>query len=90
MATKTKKTTKILLSLPVEDLKELDRVAVLRHKTRTELIRDALREKYLRYERTPEQQARVEEAFKHFEALREKWKEPFDSAKEIRKMRDSR
>ena len=84
------KTTKILLSLPTEDVRELDRVAKLRHKTRTELIRDALREKYLRYQRTPEMQARVDEAFRHFEVSRKLWKEPFDSAKEIRKMRDSR
>jgi metal-responsive CopG/Arc/MetJ family transcriptional regulator len=87
MATKSKK---ILLALPAEELRELDRVATMRHQSRSELIREALRDKYLRYGRSPETQARVEEAFRRFESIRDRWGEPFDSAREVRRMRDSR
>ena len=81
---------KVMISLPEGFLSELDRAAESEHRTRSELIREALRE-YLRggkQPRKPIENPRVQEAFKALRSLN--WKEKFDSTEVIRKMRDSR
>lgn len=82
--------SKVLLNIPDEYLKALDEVAEEKHQTRSELIREAVRKIYYRPRRTPEQQARIEEVGRDIDRQREQWKEPFDSSKIIREMRDSR
>ena len=81
---------KVMISLPERFLSEVDKAAQAEHRTRSDLIREALRE-YLRTEKfskKPIENPRVKEAFETLRSLT--WKEKFDSAKVIRGMRDSR
>ncbi len=81
---------KVMISLPERFLSEIDKVARLEQRTRSELIREALRS-YLRGERRyekPIDSPRVQEAFKALRSLT--WKEKFDSTEVVRTMRDSR
>jgi CopG family transcriptional regulator / antitoxin EndoAI len=81
---------KVMISLPERFLSEVDKAAQAEHRTRSDLIREALRE-YLRAEKRskkPIENARVKEAFETLRSLT--WKEKFDSTEVIRRMRDSR
>jgi len=81
---------KVMISLPDEFLSEVDKAAKSEHRTRSDLIREALRE-YFRVEKRlqkPIENSRVREAFETLRSLH--WKEKFDSTEVIRKMRDSR
>lgn len=81
---------KVMISLPDRFLSEVDKAAQAEHRTRSDLIREALRE-YLRGEKRskkPIENPRVQEAFETLRSLT--WKEKFDSTKVIRGMRDSR
>ena len=82
--------SKVLINIPDEYLEAIDETAQEQHRTRSELIREALRKVYYRPRRTPEEQARIEEVGRKIDRLRGQWKEPFDSSKIIREMRDSR
>jgi Arc/MetJ-type ribon-helix-helix transcriptional regulator len=81
---------KVMISLPDEFLSEVDKAAKSEHRTRSELIREALREYFLSGKRSikPIENPRVQEAFQTLRSL--SWKEKFDSTDVIRKMRDSR
>jgi CopG family transcriptional regulator/antitoxin EndoAI len=81
---------KVMISLPEGFLSEVDKAAEAEHRTRSDLVREALRE-YLRGEkrsRKPIESPRVQQAFETLRSLT--WKEKFDSTKVIRRMRDSR
>ncbi len=81
---------KVTISLPEDVLSELDRVAQSEHRTRSYLVREALRE-YLRPEKRskrPIDDPRVRDAFETLRSL--SWEGKFDSTEIIRKMRDSR
>ena len=82
--------SKVMISLPDQFLSEVDQIAKSEQRTRSELIREALRE-YLRkgkeYKR-PIDNPQVKEAFESLRSI--KWKGKFDSTKIIREMRNSR
>lgn len=81
---------KVMISLPDEFLSEVDKAAKSEHRTRSDLIREALRE-YFRGGNRPQkpiENSRVREAFETLRSLT--WKEKFDSTEAIRKMHDSR
>jgi Arc/MetJ-type ribon-helix-helix transcriptional regulator len=81
---------KVMISLPDEFLLEIDDVAKAEHRTRSELIREALRH-YTERERSlrkPSENPVVRDAAARLRSVR--WKGRFDSTKIIRKMRDSR
>ncbi len=81
---------KVMISLPEKFLSELDEIARVEHRTRSELIREALREYFRKgkeYKR-PIDNPLVKEAFEGLRSI--KWRGKFDSTKIIRKMRDSR
>jgi metal-responsive CopG/Arc/MetJ family transcriptional regulator len=81
---------KIMISVPDKFLLEIDEVACAEHRTRSELIREALRQ----YTQTskgytkPADDPVVREAVAQLRSVR--WKGKFDSTKIVRKMRDSR
>ena len=81
---------KIMISLPERFLSDVDKAAQAEHRTRSDLIREALREYLLEGKRSkrPIENPRVREAFETLRSLT--WKEKFDSSKVIRRMRDSR
>jgi Arc/MetJ-type ribon-helix-helix transcriptional regulator len=81
---------KVMISLPERFLSEVDKAAEAEHRTRSDLVREALRE-YLRegkLSKRPIENPRVKEAFQTIRSL--SWKQKFDSTEIIRKMRDSR
>jgi Arc/MetJ-type ribon-helix-helix transcriptional regulator len=81
---------KVMISLPERFLSEVDKTAQAEHRTRSDLIREALRE-YLRVgklSKKPIENPRTKEAFETLRSLT--WKRKFDSTEIIRKMRDSR
>lgn len=81
---------KVMISLPDEFLLEIDDIAKTEHRTRSELIREALRH-YTEGERgytKPSDNPVVKDALAGLRSVR--WKGRFDSTKIIRKMRDSR
>ncbi|MBM4339516.1 MAG: ribbon-helix-helix protein, CopG family [Deltaproteobacteria bacterium] len=81
---------KVMISLPEGFLSEIDKAAQAEHRTRSDLIREALRE-YFRGGKRPKnpiENPRVREAFETLRSLN--WKEKFDSTEVIRKMRDNR
>lgn len=81
---------KVMISLPEGFLSEVDKAAKSEHRTRSDFIREALRE-YLRVgkrSKKPIEDPRVREAFETLRSLT--WKEKFDSTEVIRRLRDSR
>jgi len=79
-----------MISLPEQFLSEIDDAAKSEQRTRSELIREALREylnKMKEYKR-PIDNPRVREAYKGLRSII--WKDKFDSTEIIRKMRESR
>jgi len=81
---------KVMISLPEGFLSEVDKAAKSEHRTRSDLIREALRE-YLsagKRSKIPIENPRVQEAFETLRSLT--WKKKFDSTEIIRRMRDSR
>lgn len=81
---------KVMISVPKEFLLEIDEIANAEHRTRSDLIREALR----RYTQTakgytkPADNPVVRDAVARLRSV--KWKSKFDSTKIVRKMRDSR
>jgi Arc/MetJ-type ribon-helix-helix transcriptional regulator len=85
-----KKMAKVMISLPEKFLSEVDKAAQAEHRTRSDLVREALRE-YLRggkRSNKPIVSPRVQQAFKTLRSLT--WRKKFDSTEVIRRMRDSR
>lgn len=82
--------SKVMISLPDRFLSEVDQAARSEHRTRSELIREALREYFRKGKeyKKPIDNPRIKEAFESLRSI--KWKGKFDSTKIIRKMRDSR
>ncbi|UCB44751.1 MAG: CopG family transcriptional regulator [Spirochaetota bacterium] len=81
---------KIMVSCPDSFLEEIDLLAKAEHRSRSELIREALRE-YMHKSmanKKPINNPQVKNAFEMIRSL--KWKGEFDSTKMIREMRDSR
>ena len=81
---------KIMISIPDPFLSEIDKTAKDEHRSRSELIRNALRiylSKGKEYKRPIDNPA-VKEAFEHLRSLR--WKGRWNSTELIRKMRDGR
>ena len=81
---------KVMISLPERFLSEVDKAAQAEHRTRSDFIRETLREYFRGAKRSkkPIESPRVREAFETLRSLT--WKEKFDSTKVIRRMRDSR
>lgn len=82
--------SKIMISFPDQFLCEIDELAKSEHRTRSELIREALRQ-YLnqtKENKRPIDMPGVKEAFKNIRSI--KWNEDFDSTEIIRKIRDTR
>lgn len=83
--------SKIMISLPRDFLKEIDRFATEQHRTRSELFREAIRhymEDVSSSKPRPVDNPKVRAAVEHMRSI--KWKGKWDSTEEIRKMRDSR
>ncbi|MGQ9615498.1 MAG: ribbon-helix-helix domain-containing protein [Spirochaetota bacterium] len=81
---------KVMISLPDQFLSEIDDAAKSEHRTRSDFIREALREylnKIKEYKR-PIDNPRVRKAYEGLRSIR--WKEKFDSTEIIREMRESR
>ena len=81
---------KIMISISDPFLREVDKTAKDEHRSRSELIRNALRVylgKVKEYKR-PIDNPTVKESFGHLRSLR--WKGKWDSTTLIRTMRDSR
>jgi len=81
---------KVMISLPEKFLSEVDRAAQTEHRTRSDLVREALRV-YLHGEKRPKKpidNPRVREAFDNLRSLT--WEGEFDSTELVRQMRDSR
>ena len=79
-----------MISLPEGFLSEIDKAARSEHRTRSDLIREALRE-YLsgmKRSKKPIEDSRVRQAFETLRSLT--WKEKFDSTDVVRRMRDRR
>jgi len=79
-----------MISLPEGFLSEVDKVAQSEHRTRSDLIREALRE-YLsgaRRSQKPIEEPRVRHAYETLRSLT--WKGKFDSTQVVRRMRDRR
>jgi len=81
---------KVMISLPEGFLSEVDKAAESEHRTRSDLVREALRE-YLRAvkrSQKPIEDPRTRQAFETLRSLT--WKGRFDSTKVVRRMRDRR
>ncbi|PWB78761.1 MAG: hypothetical protein C3F08_08185 [Candidatus Methylomirabilota bacterium] len=81
---------KVMISLPDEFLKAVDAVSRAEHRTRSELIREAVRaylqkgQPYMR----PIDNPAVQQAFESIRAT--KWRGTFDSTQLIRRLRETR
>ncbi|MFQ6082022.1 MAG: CopG family ribbon-helix-helix protein [Candidatus Aminicenantia bacterium] len=85
--------SKVMISISDEFLKQVDQLAKKEHRSRSELIRQALREYLLKKRITypcPIDNPKVREALKSMEELRHSWKGKWDSTEVIRKMREDR
>jgi Arc/MetJ-type ribon-helix-helix transcriptional regulator len=83
---------KIMISLPDNFLNRVDRKARETHRSRSELVREALRA-YMEGERMfvrPIENPLVREAYEHLLKHPIRWKGRLDSTGMIRKMRDTR
>jgi len=81
---------KVMISLPEKFLSEVDKAARSEHRTRSDLIREALREYLREGNRAGKliENPRVREAFRTLRSLT--WKGKFDSTEVIRSMRETR
>jgi len=84
-------TVKVMISLPEEFLREVDRLARDEHRTRSGMVREAI-SFYMRESaaagRRPIDRPEVREALEHMRSL--DWKGKWDSTEEARKLRDKR
>ena len=84
--------SKVMISLPDEFLKAVDAAAKAEHRTRSELIREAIRtyfQEERRYKR-PIDSPTVRKAYDYIISHPICWSGKFDSTQVIRKMRDTR
>lgn len=84
--------SKIMISIPEEFLKEIDRLATIEHRNRSELIREALRY-YLGKITTkvkPIYNPQVKRAVKDMQEIAGKWRGRWNSVNIIRQMRENR
>ena len=85
--------TKVLVSLPEGFLREVDRTARLEHCSRSELVREAVRQ-YLHHAGVQEVPRRLDPVVRRAVAIQEQigkqLKGRWESAQEIRRWRDSR
>lgn len=79
---------KVMISLPDEFLARVDQVAREEHRSRSELIREALR-RWLDERHAPSRRA-WREALRTMQALEDKWVGEWDSTDVIREFRDTR
>lgn len=79
---------KVMISLPDEFLERVDRAARREHRSRSELIREALR-RWLDEQTAPRPDA-WREAISTFQELEDKWIGRWDSTDVIREFRDTR
>lgn len=79
---------KVMISLPDEFLARVDEAARAEHRSRSELVREALRS-WLD-DRASVPRSRWREALQVFEELEDKWLEEFDSTDVIREFRETR
>lgn len=79
-----------MISLPEKFLSEVDKTARSEHRTRSDLIREALREYITGVKRSqkPIDDPRVRQAFETLRSLT--WRGKFDSTQVVRRMRDRR
>ncbi len=81
---------KTMISIPDDFLALIDEIAADEQRSRSELIREALRE-YIRKGHGPVRPIDKPEVRKALEGIRSlKWTDRFDSADAVRKMRDRR
>jgi Arc/MetJ-type ribon-helix-helix transcriptional regulator len=81
---------KTMISIPDEFLSLVDEIAAAEQRSRSELIREALRE-YIRKGHGPERPIDKPEVRKALKGLRTlKWTDRFDSTAAVRQMRDRR
>lgn len=81
---------KTMISIPDEFLALVDEIAAAEQRSRSELIREALRE-YIRKGHGPERPIDKPEVRKALKGLRTlKWTDRFDSTAAVRQMRDRR
>jgi CopG family transcriptional regulator/antitoxin EndoAI len=81
---------KTMISIPDEFLALVDEIAASEQRSRSELIREALRE-YIRKGHGPERPIDKPEVRKALKGLRTlKWTDRFDSTAAVRRMRDRR
>jgi Arc/MetJ-type ribon-helix-helix transcriptional regulator len=84
------KMAKVMISIPDEFLKELDRVSKAEHRTRSELFREAIRHYIYGFplRNKPADNPEVKNSLRSLDELKDKWRGKWDSAEAIRKMRD--
>ena len=85
-------TTKVMISLSAQFLRELDRAARAERRNRSELVREAVRY-YLhtkKAQRVPGANPRVQHAIATQEALAKQLRGKWDSTEEIRRWRETR
>lgn len=83
---------KVMISVPEEFLEQLDDLAKAEHRSRSELIREAVR--FYAEERAargrPVDDPGVRAAYERVRAVARTWTEPLDTTALIREMRDAR
>lgn len=84
--------SKIMISIPDEFLKWVDKLAVIEHRNRSELFREALRyylEK-ITMKTKPLDNPQVKRAVKDMRVVAEKWRGKWNSVNVIRQMRENK
>ena len=84
---------KVMISIPDDFLKEVDKMARREHRSRSELLREALRQyfrsKNLSYPR-PIDNPMVKNAIEHMRKGALKWRRDKEASQIVRQMRESR
>lgn len=83
-------TTKVMISVPQDFLQELDELARKEHRSRSELVREAVRFYKKKTQARPIDDPAVQEAYDYILSVSEKWTGPGDMAAVVRNMRDTR
>lgn len=85
---------KVMISLPGEFLKDVDNLAAIEHRNRSELFREAVRyylQRKISYlENKPINNPQVKKALGIMENISGKWRGKWDSGKIIRNMRENK
>lgn len=85
---------KVMISLPGEFLKDVDNLAAIEHRNRSELFREAVRyylqRKISSLENKPINNPQIKKALGIMENISGKWRGKWDSGKIIRDMRENK